>query len=974
MTEQQPLIRGKAPNENSKEEFIKEALKSECASNIDSLLKGKDPPAVERLKYEMFEKIYETMGSELEPEDLARALVVRNERFGTKLVICLSVITLGLFLLFRPRDDDMVLVMTKNGTLVKLKVDRAPCCPRTPNAALLVFLRYVAILFGLLVMPNLAYMIISGKSFEEELHDLHLDTEGYKDIPALLKRNYPVTIFTLAVLGFWLCSLMPHDYRDRHRRRHTARELAVGQFTLSGSSCRRRSSFRLYFGKYPSQLMLDIVGNLDLGRATGPIPPAELSATQGLNASTIIVGLTLFLSFVTGVDTFFAWMDRSIALEHFAKMQKFCIEAPAEKAQCTPIRCEKWAVQDHIGVSTTFCSQVEWSEEAQVCKKFGREPPCCGGCSHGGFLSTFDEGFLATLKSSVSLVADTGTILCTLLAARYALSLATATDNIDVLIKRRSKNAYSAEIANFDMTIPLALDLLDAAFSKARTHSMENRSQQRKSQAMDNAPPEDGDDGKWCGVRNFVLDDETQDWNQFFHEDLLAPPDTRWTARLRVPRRCLGIGEEEEVLGAWVELPLLPPPISVWEFMMGGLWYALLPFGKTRHAIIVTDQRLFYVRHRRPSLPLKFLGTDLRMDVFRHDHDVIYGRMDRTKLSFANRLVHQKLLFENFLPGRILMQTKFGALEINRFHGDALDVYHLISRLSRNTSGFINRQEIEATGVVWERCQEQVRRSLTRKGAVWQITPQPDDRVAPVPDIYLGDIEKEQVVFHLTFKDLGSFATGTYTNTDVVITTGRIFFWSRKAYKNFDCQALPCWCCCWLGCLNPIFAARNLPNSMSFFSLPSILSFSTDLSVDPTSWLVPHHTPLKVPCIERCCAILTRRVTRNSAPPPGSTSWSCLPRRSGASARLLLMWRLKQSAHADEDMLVLFTIRPHLLEDEPEEDTQDVYEGLGFITDKAEDAGQVMKDHEEKVETLRKIMCVVQDACHRLLDKVDDLV
>jgi len=973
--ERQPLIRGKAATETHREDFIREALKSECALNIDRLFKDREPEAVEQLKRETFEKVYETMGDEIEAQDLARALVVRNEKFSPKLCVLLTALTLGIFLLCRPRDDDTVLVMTRDGTVVKLKVERTPCCPTSPNAALFLFMKYMVLLFGILVMPSLVYMLATGKSLEEELHELHLDSEGFRDIPVLLRRNYPATIFTLAVVLFWLCSLIPHDYRDRHRRRHTVREVAVGQFTLTGSSCRRRSTFRLFFGKYPSQLMLDLCGTLGLGRAAGTIPPGDLSATAGISASTVVVFMTLFLSLVTGVDTFFAWMDRSIALEHIAKMQRFCIEAPAGGGQCTQHHCEAWAIQGHLDVSTSFCRAVHRSEDPLVCRRFNKPaPPCCGGCGHGGFLSALDEGVMGTVKGAVSLVADTGTILFTLLAARIALQLATATDNIDVLIKRRSRSNYRAEISNFDFTVPLALNFMESVFARARTGGVVHRSQRRNRSAAAGNEGAGGGAAKWCGVRNFELDDDLADWEAFFEDDLLAPPDTRWTARVKVPRRCLGIGEGEEVLGAWIELPLLPPPMSLWDFLTGGLWYALLPFGKTRHAVVVTDHRLLYVRQRRPSLPLRFLGTNLRIDAFRHDHDVVYGRMDRTKLSFLNRLVHQKLLFESFLPGRVLLQTRFGALEINRDHGDALDVYHLVTELNRNTAGFIDRGAVEAAGVSWERCQEEVQKSLTDEGRAWTITPQPDDAVVPVPDFYLSSAAKEQMVFHITFKDLDGVTSGTYANTDVVVTTGRIFFWSRRAYKRFDCQAIPCWVCCWMGFLKPLFPARNLPNSMCFFTLPSVLSFSTDLSVDPPSWCVPHHTPLKVPLVERCCAALTRLATREPVAAAASGSWSCIPRRPGASAKLSLMWRLKQSAHAEDDMVVLFSIKPHLLAESPDSDAEDVFDGLGFITDKAEDAGRIIRDHELKVETLRKIMCAVQDACNKLSDKVDDLV
>lgn len=573
----------------------------------------------------------------------------------------------------------------------------------------------------------------------------------------------------------------------------------------------------------------------------------------------------------------------------------------------------------------------------------------------------------------VSLVSDTGTILLALLAAKVAFSMASATDHIDILIKRRGRNQSQTEISNFDLTLPVALNFIEAVFASARTNSLHNRSVHRKSGETREQQSTKRMGATWCGTANWSMDNSTKDWDEFFERDLLALPDTRWTAKLKVPRRCLGITEDEDVVGAWVELPLLPPALSCWQLMTGGLWYALLPWGKVRHAVVVTDMRLFYIRHRRPFLPLSFLGTDLRIDVFRHDHDVMYGSMDRTKLNFVNRCIHQQILFEQFLPGQVHMQTKFGALQINRQHGDAVDVYRLVMKLSRNTSDFVTHGDITNAGVSWDMCQEEVNKGLVKETDVmWSIQPNSDDVVEPTPHIYLLDPEKEQVIFHLTFKDLGTPFSGTYINTDVIVTSGRIFFWKRHVYKKFDCMSLPCYFLCWVGCLNRFFPGRNLPNQLSFVTLPSILSFSTDLAVDSPSWAVPHHTPLKCPPIEAVCAMLTRLVTKDQWARGGSTG--CLPQRAGPSSELQLMWRLQQSAHAESDMLILTKIKPHVLEELSEADAEDIYNSIGFVTEDPEEARILVKDHDRKVEVLRIIMSVVQDACNKLHERRDDLV
>jgi len=337
-------------------------------------------------------------------------------------------------------------------------------------------------------------------------------------------------------------------------------------------------------------------------------------------------------------------------------------------------------------------------------------------------------------------------------------------------------------------------------------------------------------------------------------------------------------------------------------------------------------------------------------------------------------------LFEFFLPGNVVMQNRYGALQLVRSHGDVLDVFNVVSQLVKDVKGsfnFLSKDDIQAEGVNFKACAGEARRALIKKGTlgkVWGLRPQPDDAVKPYPDICLAD-DDEQLVFNLSFKNVGSTWSGRYNNTDVILTTGRVFIWDRMCYKKFDCMSLPCWCCCWVGCLNPLFAPRNLPNAVSFLTLPSLLSFSSDLDVDPPSWLTPHHTPLKIPFFEMLCHMLTKLATCDRR--EVSCSLNCLPKRSTPSTTLSLMWRLRQSAHAESDMIVLNTIKPYAMKEISEEEAEDIYTSMGLSSDPLghDSLGDMLhRDHVEKVETLRKIMCVVQDMCHRTLDKIDMIV
>jgi hypothetical protein len=754
----------------------------------------------------------------------------------------------------------------------------------------------------------------------------------------------------------------------------------------------------MYFGKYPSQALLEFnaVGT-GVGNYCGTIPPGDLSPNYTISPGALILGLSLFLALVTAADTCFAWLDRSIALQHFAEAQEYCLLMThnGDPTQCEDVAaCEDWVYHHHLNISSAFCMSLRWEpSDSNRCIMQGHlgEVPCCLGCNRGGLsgLTGGDEGALAQMKTIVSLIADAGTLLLTLTSVYYAISLFTATDNIDVMIKHRSAKDTSLEVSRARITVPLAMNFIQNVF----THEQSAKNKGKFSNEPDKQDKADAYAKKntgmltglldyltgqrWASVNNFRMDDDTKDWEDFFDADRFSPPESRWTARVDVPRHLLGIPAHEEVKAAWIELAMLPPAMTIFDLLFGGFLKLILPFGKTRHAIIVTDSRLFYVRHMRPCLPLKFMGTSLRIDIYRHDHEVIFAKMQRTKVGFLNRLVHQIILREQFLPGVIYMQTKFGVIQFTRAHGDAVDVFHLISRLSasttsQTTSSFIDKKAITDSGILWDKCQADLLNSMVevQPGRKWHIKPQPDDQVEPTMDIYLID-KDEQVVFHHSMKDMDKITTNVYQNTDIVVTTARIFFWERKVYKKFDCMACPYFCFVWLGCLNKIFNPRHLGNSMSFLSLPSVLSFSTDMSVEQPSWLVPHQTPLKIPLFEAFCAAITALVTMNKKR-MHVRSWNPCPKRCAEVCNMTLRWRLRQSAHADQDMLLVETIRPYVPEEiKSEQDAKEVLDGLGYVvdtedTEKAQTSlEQIIRSADMKVETLRKIMSVVQDRCER---------
>lgn len=95
---------------------------------------------------------------------------------------------------------------------------------------------------------------------------------------------------------------------------------------------------------------------------------------------------------------------------------------------------------------------------------------------------------------------------------------------------------------------------------------------------------------------------------------------------------------------------------------------------------------------------------------------------------------------------------------------------------------------------------------------------------------------------------------------------------------------------------------------------------------------------------------------------------SFVPKVTGPTASAKLLWRLKHNVQADEDFVIVHTVRPYVTEEFAESDNEDLDGGFRKV-----ETGPLLvnQDHEDAVDGLRKIMAVAQDQCHMLLDKID---
>jgi len=976
------------------------------------------------------------------------------------MVFFMMTVTLGLFYFFRPKDDDTILVLTENGRVYLLKVERPNVFGSDIQAAFLTMIRLLLFVVAVFMAPTLIWMVFGekavgdvGEHFNEESFlekDMDLNERMWKKLQkntALLAGGLAVTLLVGAV---WLYRNWPADYATRSRQSFSASNISSIQYTITGSKFARKLVMRLFFGKYPTQGSLDMAG-LANGCSAGPIDAADLctpnAASQGSGGSNskasqkeaaastnfspaFVTFLTIILFVVTSADACFTWFDRVVALSHIATVHEFCASVPndPDKGQemCSKSVCRGWA--DKINFDSDFCLGVHWMDDIEdtevrsTCISYGHaEPPCCGGC----MLSTKDiagGSWLEVLRTCLEVIGDIGTLLFSLVAAKYALNVSTSSEFVEISCQRPPTCGGLMgirPIQDFNMIEPLALDFIAKMFAEA----WESQTDQK---VVADPTSADTEGEKDRGVKAFKEDLECHSWEDFLEKQSIVEYDVLNSQMMvNLPREPLGLGSNEEVIAAWSEMeklrlsdlgPLVLNMLGIFVGVIIGLqlflpaqtlelgghtlvggakvlegsaaaivyfvihlvWLYLVEFRQLMHAVVVTDMRIFYMRQKPRMLFLMF-GSDLRVDAFRHDRNIYYGRCKNTTMPMIMRMLGFK-----YLPGETFLQCKFGAMKLTRQNGNAMDVFHVISQLSRRDS-FVTEESLQAAGCsdpVLEECKKSVEKGMFKvREGVWDIHLQQTDAAARSPDIYLCD-ENEKPLFHWSGTEVGAIESAYNANTDVIVTTDRVFLWQRPVYKAFDCKTCLCWGTCQCGCVNKLVEANRLPNTVSFLSYAALLSFSSESQVDPPLITNPMYPPVVFPCADECCAAMTKLVTLQGFD-VNTENCSPLPRRPAARSQLYLMWRSKFNAQQPDLTCV---VRPYqdqtTMESHDPDDEEEGVAKYGFKL--METAGLVGKDDgkpdqeamnpsdgkpltasQEKVkeiEVLRRLMAAVQSA------------
>jgi len=1060
--------------------WLERAKKSPCALALDEVFVNKEGAtaqsrqAVEELKSAMFLQLYQLIGREIFPEDIERALVVRNQKFHPWVACIFTFFTCGLFHIFRPRDDSTILVLTKEGRVYSLKVERPSMFGATYWSAIFKFLSYMLVLSLCLTLPWLVYFQL-GPEMKDKIK--HIDDEVKRKIMKSAVYMGVLCGCFACVLAFWLYTNWPLDICTHVRQSQAAQSVSAVQFCLTGSYYRRQAVLRLFFGRYPTQAVMDASG-LATGCIMGPVDKSVLVAARASKRLTpaFLTILTLVVSFVTILDSCFSWYDRSVAIAHYVEVREFCVHVNSDnevnehsdkvgRKACHKNACEEWAAANNI--TSPSCGSVHWYNNSNAgkdqweCLVYHRRPPCCSGCTNGETQDFQRTRWIELIRGVVEVIGDVGTIVFSIMVARVAVATDTPTDSIDVVIKKSAR--YVRQTSNFGLIHPLALHFVESVFRFAWTDlpdltpedlepedpkpetpdapappdpdSKLEDSQDPKPETHEApapAPPDHDsklDDSQVAsGILNFIETEDAVDWDAFFRQGntvaMLGATGSvgccNYATRVNVPKVCLGIGKKEPVLGAWIEMPrmtfmdvlphlcvallvlmamLMWPHASAEKFArkMGlGIKYGVLRlitslvaaigyfvcasaihyfclFRQVEHAVIVTNLRVFYVRHRRKCLGC--YGMDVRVDIFRHDSEVFYGRMDNLPVPFWYRCMGVR-----WMPGQTYMQVRFGVLQMIRRHGDALAIYHVISKLSSKSKGrdCLTEENLREAGVDWNECRATLQNALVKRASgkdkdveIWDVVRQADDIVESTPDIAMrgsadGAEKPEQPVYHWSFKDIGTLQAPYHVNTDVIVTTDRIFLWSRPIYKPFDCKLICCYGMCWCACINKCLQGKRLPNSMSFLSLKVLLSFSTEVSVDPPVWVNPNHMPLKVPLFSEICEALTRCITCQGCCRFDFSKCSLFPRRQGPRKQINMLWRLRYNAQQDDLMTVI----------KPYQGDLDVDEEAGFFESLGCACGDMgccnnvatylqqgsVHTDTEKIAMLRKIMAIAQEA------------
>lgn len=345
-------------------------------------------------------------------------------------------------------------------------------------------------------------------------------------------------------------------------------------------------------------------------------------------------------------------------------------------------------------------------------------------------------------------------------------------------------------------------------------------------------------------------------------------------------------------------------------------------YSRQQCAVIVTNQRVFSVWYQPMNL-CRFLlcccgggwccslGSALRVEVFRHAGEVFYGRMRSRRPPLLVRLCSRF----PFPTGDVVMQSRYGVLKMTRMYGDVHDVYDVVSTtLSKDVNDLKlhKEQEYKDTygdmrlpfkfGLIGGKLSVESWEDGTHLNWRSSVVDDPNNkkRVRITP-------KTERALFVWSFVEKGPITSGFNTYNDLVVTTDRIRLCSNAEYKSWDCKSIWCWCICWCPCIHTYCSAYHLPKKMTFLNLSHLKSFSTETAVQPPLW------PVRWPCLDECCDVLTRCFKFQNLDLPSLDVCCARPASTPPRVQLWLKWMQIKARTAQPDLVL--SVRPYQLTD-----------------------------------------------------------
>lgn len=966
--------------------------------NIDRLLGTRySEEELARLKSQTLNEIELWLGKEMLTSDsIEHALLVKRATLDTCLLGIATLFTCGLYWFFRPMKDCSMLVLTKTGRVLLVNRIHHSFWGLNPGANTWAMLRYflILLLFSILPFSLMLLLWAYGKNVQNLLGNP--DIFSYKAFVANQAKIYMGILFF-----FWLAFLCwvwvnrQRGFGTRFRREFKAVNIAAAQYTLvdNGGFCncclrrRRRSSLRLFFGKYPKDTeldellptsMLDNHAAVPQRSAAGESLSVQMDSVQpsGTEGSAneeqqatryfpCISFVLLVCSILSQCLAFHGYYSEFLLV---GKAHEFCVSARTP-SECTPAHCREFA-HEHEFRRNGFCDHVGWTHgESLLCNAEGVSS-CCSRCMSGEFLDYIGYDDPDVWMESGHSVLSYFVLFLALFTSGVSMSFAfnrsqeTSTINVDYV-----QDFYNSDSNTFAMKTELAIEFLKRVFQDGKEEDV---------------PYEDatGDSDPGGGGRIECVDKEgAPHWFDFFSSGHhLVRPGSAISGEatvVRVPKQCLGFMENEKVIKAWAEMAymstvelyylmvasiVLGVLLVYWPPALGGplisfgfdeqcstqsakqsmarvMWCmtikpllvmitgsVALPlvvcfrhfwfYKQQQCAVIVTTHRIFTVYYRPDlfsSLPFQPCEPSvcLRVEAFRHDSEVFYGRMTSSRPFWFTRLCS----FCPWRTGDILVQSKFGILKLTRHSGNVEPIFDVITTAISSDCDDLNLDDAYAgvsLPLTYGVSGDAVVVDLGEEGFahVRWTSAVPGD---PNPEKFTtiaregGLTGKEEPLFIWSFLESGSLTSPYNIFNSVVVTTDRIRLQSQIEYKEFDCRTWLCWGFFHCACLRRLWDGTSLPTVKAFLNFTHMSAFSTETTVLPTS------VPVRCPQYNTLCDMLTNLTccTLRNCPAP-SNCFEC-PSTAPPLIQIWLKWMPKYVRATPQDLVL--SLKPYTLQE-----------------------------------------------------------